>query len=253
LQKRFFDHFLKSADNGWDREPPVRIAVRHADGAIEHRAEHEWPLARTEWTKLFLDASTLGLREDAPDQPSQQSYAALGEGLTFVTAPFDAEMEFTGPASVHLVMASSTTDLDIFVMLRVMDPDGHEVTFVGAHEEVPLARGWLRASHRKLDPVRTLTYRPYHTHTEVQKLTPGMFYNLNVEIWPTSIVLPAGFRLALTLRGRDLEFATRGRMLHDDPADRPADEFAGEHSLATGPDSPAYLLLPRIPRPASQR
>jgi len=63
--------------------------------------------------------------------------------------------------------------------------------------------GWLRASHRKLDPALSKPYWPYHTHDEKQKLKPGERVELDVEIWPTSIVIPVGYRLAVSIRGRD--------------------------------------------------
>ena len=45
LQKRFFDHFLKGEDNGWDRQPPVMLRVRTVDGEFIDRTENEWPIA----------------------------------------------------------------------------------------------------------------------------------------------------------------------------------------------------------------
>ncbi len=83
-------------------------------------------------------------------------------------------------------------------MLRVFTPDLKEIVFKGSNDpHTPVGIGWLRASHRKLDPYQTLPYRPYHTHDEVQPLTPGEIYELDIEIWPTSIVLPEGYRLGI--------------------------------------------------------
>ncbi|NIP85517.1 MAG: peptidase S15, partial [Planctomycetales bacterium] len=84
--------------------------------------------------------------------------------------------------------------------LRVFDPDGEEVTFQGAIDpHTPIAQGWLRASHRKLDPALSSPWQPYHSHDEPQPLTPGVPVELQVEIWPTCIVVPAGYRVALTV------------------------------------------------------
>ena len=86
-------------------------------------------------------------------------------------------------------------------------PTGKEVTFIGTNDpRVPVGLGWLRASHRKLDPQRTLPYRPWHTHDEEWPLTPGEPVELDIEIWPTSIVVPPGYRIALTVRGKDYEY-----------------------------------------------
>jgi predicted acyl esterase len=126
----------------------------------------------------------------------------------------------------------------------------------------PVAQGWLRASHRKLDPKLSTEYRPYHTHDALQPLTPGEPVALDVELWPTSIVVPAGHRIALSVRGRDYEWQKStgarlsnfknelrgcGPFLHDDPRDRPAAVFGGRTTLHVAPDRPAYVLVPIIP------
>ena len=151
-------------------------------------------------------------------------------------------------------------DADLFVTVQAFDRDGREVKFPGTVDpHAPLAQGWLRASHRKLDPERTLPYRPYHTHDERQPLTPGAVYEVQVEIWPTGVVLPAGYRVAFQISGHDFEreppddpneaWVSRGSgpWLHTHPADRPAELFAGRTTLHTGGEHPSQLLLPVIP------
>lgn len=247
LQKRFFNHYLRGEANGWEREPRVQLAIRRPDGTATLRQEHEWPLARTQWTRLYLQAEGEALAAAAPAQAGQARYTAMKEGVSFSTAPFEEDTEFTGPAALRLWVSSSTTDMDVFAVLRVFDPAGQECTFIGAHERVPMAMGWLRASHRKLDQARTLPHRPYHAHDEVQKLTPGEAYPLDVEIWPTSMVFPRGYRLVLTLQGHDFVVTAPGRLLHDHPEDRPAAEFGGVNTVYTGGERASYLLMPRIP------
>jgi len=159
-------------------------------------------------------------------------------------------------------VSSSTVDADIFAVLRVFDPQGKEVSFQGALDpKTPIGQGWLRASHRKLDPRRSLPYRPYHTHDEKQPLEPGEVYELDVEIWPTCIVVPKGWRVALTLRGKDYDHGGEaasltnmknpmrgcGPFIHDDPTDRPPEIFGGKVTLHFGAKRPAHLLLPVIP------
>ena len=139
--------------------------------------------------------------------------------------------------------------MDIFAVLRAFDPAGKEVVFIGAHEPTPVSRGWLRASHRKQDPARSKPYRPFLVHDEIQKLTPDQLYTVDVEIWPTSLVLPKGYRLVLTLMGKDFEFdGVPGRLLHNHPEDRPAAEFGGTNTIVTGGPHESYLLLPVIPQ-----
>jgi predicted acyl esterase len=251
VQKRFFDQYLKGIDTGWKKEPPVELEIRRPDGASA-RAEREWPLARTEWQRYFLhpQQASMTLREPASD--SEMSYAALGDGLNFSTAPFDQEVEFTGPVAARLFVSSSTDDMDIFVTLRLIDPAGVEVVFVGASEPVPVTRGWLRVSHRKLDVQKSTFYRPFLKHDERQMVEPGHIYGVDLEIWPTSVVVPPGYRLVLSLRGSDFEFpGLPGRMLHNSPIDRPADRFGGRCTLFTGPQCPSCLLLPMIPADAA--
>jgi predicted acyl esterase len=263
LQKRFFGHFLKGEDTGWDRQPPVHLNVRHVDGSFELRPEQEWPLARTRWAKLYLDAQGRTLAEELPAGSASVDFEALGDGLTFTTEPFTEETEITGPAAARLFASSTTTDADLFLTLRVLDPDGRDVTFVSALDPAGVvATGWLRASHRATDPERSLPYRPWHPHDRTEPLTPGETVPLDIEIWPTSVVIPAGYRLAVTVQGRDFEFpgdgpwpATygvpmkgHGMFVHTDPDDRPADVYGGTTTLVSAPDRQSYLLLPFIPR-----
>ncbi len=241
-------HFLKGDDNGWRNEPRVQLAIRGPKDA-PFRMENEFPLARTQWTKFFLDTGPSSIGTERPADARTATYDATGDGITFKTAPFERDTEFTGFVTAHLFVSSSTTDMDIFAILRIFDPEGREVIFVGAHEPTPVTRGWLRASHRKLDPERTLPYRVFHAHDEIQKLTPQQIYELDVEIWPTCMVFPKGYHMALTLMGRDFEFPnTPGRLLHNHPLDRTRDEFGGSNSVLTGGQHASYLLMPLIPR-----
>jgi predicted acyl esterase len=262
LQKRFFDHFLKGEKNGWEREPRVLLQVRYIDRFKEH-TESEWPLARTLWTNFYLDFAYGALIEEPPTVPGSISFDAMGNGLTFMTPPLGFETEITGPAALKLSLSSSTEDADIFAVLRVFSPDLKEIVFQGAIDpHTPIGQGWLRASHRKLDPSLSRPWRPYHTHDEKQPLKPGEPVELDVEIWPTSVVVPAGYRIALTIRGKDYEHACHGGklsnfknelrgcgpFLHDDPTDRPPNTFAGKTTLHAAKNRQPYLLLPIIPR-----
>jgi predicted acyl esterase len=261
LQKRFFDYYLKGEDNGWNEQPPVLLQVRHPGERFVERTEQEWPLARTQWTKFYLDAAGEALTTEPPAE-SSASYAPLtSDGITFWTPPLEQETEITGPVAVRVALSSATTDADLFLVLRVFDPQGEEVLFAGTLDpHTPVGQGWLRASHRKLDTALTLPYRPYHTHDEVQPLVPGDRYDVDVEVWPTCIVVPAGYRIALTVRGTDFDYGGEpinvgwfvmkgsGAFNHDDPTDRPREIFGGTVTLHTGggEDAP-HLLLPVIP------
>ncbi len=262
VQKRFFGHFLKGEDTGWDRQPKVSLNIRHPGETFVLRGENEWPLARTRWTKFYLDPNGNGFAPRAPTGIAALSYDTTGNGLTFLTAPLGEAIEITGPVAAKLFVSSDTSDADLFVVLRLFAPDGGEVSFIGANDpRTPIALGWLRASHRKLDPQRSLPYRPWHSHDEEWPLKPGVPVEVDVEIWPTSIVAPAGYRLGFSVRGRDHEYDGTdaalpyapypmkgvGPFTHTNPQDRPPDVFGGTNTLHFAPGQQSYVLLPVIP------
>ena len=238
------------------------LQVRHPGEKFVERHEKEWPLARTRWTDFHLHPDTMTLSTQAYTGPKKKLvYPTMGDGLTFMSAPMSEPTEITGPSALKIHLSSATVDADVFAVLRVFDPQGQEVVFQGALDpHNPISLGWLRASHRKLDPHKSLPYRPYHTHDEKQPLVPGEVVELDVEIWPTCIVIPSGYQVAISIRGRDYEWdgpATTlsnmknpmkgcGPFVHDDEQDRPATIFDTQVSLHFGPGCPSRLLLPVI-------
>ena len=241
-------------------QAPVHLRLRKVDGTFVDRDEQEWPIARTEYTKFYLDLKnqrlTTGESEDG-----EATFAAMSNGLTFLTPPLEEELEITGHVAAKLFIKSSTSDADLFVTLRVLDPDGKDFTVVSAGDpKGTVASGWLRASHRKLDPERSLPYRPWHTHDEKQPLVPGETYELDVEVWPTSVIIPAGYRLGVAISGRDFEIPNYGAAMrtpsgipysgcgvYTHTADRPNDVFNGDTTLVSEGDQRPYILLPVIP------
>ena len=202
-QIRFFDYWLKGEKNGWDKQPPVQLNVRHPGEKFVLRHENEWPLARTQWTKFYLDTKSSALSATPVAAAGKVEYVAMGKGVTFTTAPLAVDTEITGPMAAKLFVSSSTADADLFVIVRVFDPAGRELTFMGSTDpNTPIANGWLRVSHRRLDPAKSKPYRPYHPHDRAEMLTPGEIYECDVEIVTSCIVVPAGWRIALTVRGK---------------------------------------------------
>jgi predicted acyl esterase len=261
LQRRFFDHFLKGADNGWGQQPPVQLKVRTPDGFFL-RHEQEWPLARTEWIRLHLDLDTNGLAEQPPSGQQRAEFAARSEGLMFRLPAFEHDVEFTGPTALKLFVSSTTEDADLFVTMHLFDRSGAEVLFPTSIEpHGPVAQGWLRMSHRELDPNLSLPYRPWHRHTAISPLVPGETYEADVEIWPLSIVVPAGYHIGVSVRGQDYthhlpgpheiafgrEMRGSGSFWHELPGDRDRPVYNGRTSLHSGDGQRPYVLLPLIP------
>src|SRR5262249_12644357 len=217
---------------------------------------------RTRWTRLYLHAQDYSLGGEPPAREARVTYRGFSAGVTFLTQPLERETEITGPIAVKLFVSSETEDADLFVVVRAFAPDFNEVTFQGhAERNATVAPGWLRASHRKLDPQRSLPYRPFHPHDEVQKLKPGEIYELDIEVWPTCVVLPKDFRIALSVRGKDYEYPGDpvgqigmhgvytgcGPFRHDETSDRPPAVFDRNVTLHCGPRHQGYVLLPIVP------
>jgi putative CocE/NonD family hydrolase len=271
-QLRFFDYWLKGIDNGVMDEPPVKLAIRKGRDEIEWRHEQEWPLARTRWQKLYFDLSppAAGMAANAavfvstnPEEMHSRTYDATslgsmgstsaassqvmgggikpGMGIALETPPLPADVEVTGPLAASFWVSSSTEDMDLFLTLRNFDAGGNEVLETGQQgTPVPVAKGWLRVSHRELDPELTLPYRPYHKHTRRLYLTPGEIVRVDVEIWPTSMVFKKGHRIRLDVQPRDGVGSQSYMHYH-------ADYNTGTNTIYAGGERESYLLLPVIP------
>ena len=245
-QKRFLDHWLKGIDTGTTREPPIKLAVRRGGDRYDWRYEYEWPLARTEWTQYFLDASRGALlREPSANEGFTEYDAGSGDNdrLRFGTEPFLEETEFTGPIMLKLWVACEAGDADLMISLRHLDDQGSEITYPAAvPPDIGAAYGWLRVSHRKLDGVRSSPYRPYLAHDEIQKTAPFEVVPVEIEIWPSCVVFARGHRLELEIAAQDDPRLVP--FTHTDPSDRIQ---TGRVRVYTGRHHDSHLLLPRIP------
>jgi putative CocE/NonD family hydrolase len=278
-QLRFFDHWLKGIDTGIMDEPPVKLMIRTGGDlkSYKFRFENEWPLARTQWTRLYLEVTASGQNADgtpegrllpaAPAEarsvtyqasppshagvsssaPSHAAGSVARTGVSFLTGPLQEDTEVTGPLVLVVWVASSSEDMDIFVTLRNIGPDGRDVWEEGQQgggDYIPVTKGWLRVSHRKLDPERSLPYRPYHAHDERLWLEPGEAVECQVEIWPTSMVFRKGHRIQLDVQPRDGVGASAYRHYHADY------NIGARNTIHAGGDKRSYLLLPIIPAKA---
>ena len=258
LQRRFFDYFLKGEGDWVESQPRVLLQVRHPGERFVPRAEQEWPLERTEWTPMYLDPAGEALSWAPVEAQTSATYQAFGEGLHLLTSPFEQDTEVTGPVRARIFMSSSTTDADLFVVLRLFEPGGEEVLFQGANEpKAPITQGWLRASHREVDPERSLPWMPFHPHQVEEPLEPDSIYELDIEIWPTCIVIPVGYRLGFSILGRDFDHGLEGVPSHIGPVmrgsgfwyheERPAEIFDNEVTIYGGGGCASRIVLPVIP------
>lgn len=265
LQKRFFGHFLKGEDTGWDEQPRVQLRTRHAEGGrIVMRTAGDWPLPETQWTRLHLDAADGSLKPIGVATEASASYDGMQGRLSFrYTTP--RAIELAGPVAARLHVESSTNDADLFLVVRAFEPGGTEIVFRGAIDpNTPIAQGWLRVSHRALDPELSRPFLPVHTHERAQPMTPGTVYEVDVEILPTSLALPAGYTLQLDVQGHDYvcppamdaagsdvsmgaALTGCGPFIHKDAASRPAETYAGTVTVHTGGRYDSHLILPVIP------
>ncbi|OJD33959.1 x-pro dipeptidyl-peptidase (s15 family) protein [Diplodia corticola] len=276
VQRSFLDAFLKGDDRvGWSikgKVPPVDMVLRKGDvgfndakaeQAYPRRTENEWPIARTKWTNFYLTSDQQLTRlEPLHTPPKKLSYRALGtiddpSLVQFTTPPFDEETEITGNVLAHLNVAVSAdasgptpSDIDLFVTLRHLSPEGKEVFYTGtAGDPVPLTKGWLRISMRKTNPEHA-KHRPHlpwreYLSTDRLPVIPGEVYGVDVEVWPTNVVVEKGGRLVFEVASGDTQGS--GIFLHSHPVDRSEEKLRGVNHIVFGPKYSNYVTLPVIP------
>ncbi|EOD47416.1 putative x-pro dipeptidyl-peptidase (s15 family) protein [Neofusicoccum parvum UCRNP2] len=276
VQRSFLDAFLKGDDRvGWSvkgKVPPVDIVLRKGDVGFNdakaeqtypRRTENEWPIARTRWTNFYLTPDhQLTRLEPLHTPPKKLSYRALGtlenpSVVQFTTPAFDEETEITGNVLAHLNVSMSAdatgptpTDIDLFVTLRHISPEGKEVFYTGtAGDPVPLTKGWLRVSLRKTNPDHP-KHRPYlpwreYLSTDALPVIPGEVYGVDVEVWPTNVVVEKGGKLVFEVASGDTQGS--GIFLHNHPEDRSETKLRGQNHICFGPKYLNYVTLPVIP------
>jgi uncharacterized protein len=277
--RRWFDHWLKGIDNGVTDEPPVRIQLRTGNGGFTLLHEQEWPIARTEYRRWYLDAAPAdwagdGRRSDfgriTPEPPTvaaRASYSAeveLGQpmlspmgpvggplrwstGVTFVSEPLDEDIAVVGYMKAGLWVSSSSSDMDVFVSLRVLDEHGREIRYdAPAHPAHPVhaaavGHGLLKVSRRKLDTGRSTEFWPVHTHLEADNapLQPDEIVEIEVGLNPATAMIRKGCRLRVDVQ----PYAPDGMptRAYDESYHKGA-----ANSIYTGPDHPCFIQLPIV-------
>jgi uncharacterized protein len=241
--RKFFDYYLKGIKNDWLSTPRVRLTLfdpGHQD--IVNRAEKEYPPARQQLTKLYLDAATGKLSTNAVAKASRISYKADSNGRADFVITFDRDTEIAGYSKLHLwVQAEDADDMDVYTRITKLDAAGkplfqNSITFKYSGPD-----GMLRVSHRQLDEAKSTASMPVHTHRTLQLLKPGEIVPIEIQLWPTGMVFHKGEQLRLTVDSFD--FA------ESKPMDRPQRVAynKGTHIIHTGGKYDSYLLVPVIP------
>ncbi len=248
-QLAFFDRFLKGIPNEVDNWPKVRLEVREGIDVGEERAEEQWPLARTEYRPLYLDASSASLsRVPVADESATTYDATSAEGQASFAYTFPEDTELTGYFKLKLwVEVQDADDMDLFASVQKFDTAGDLVNFyyITRFRFGHAAHGWLRVSHRELDEARSKPYQPVHPHQREDLLEPGEIVPVEIEIWPSSTLFRAGEQMRVVVTGKD-PFP---------PSDAPGVAIAlhpvtrnrGKHVIHTGGRYDSHLLAPVIP------
>ncbi|KAL6703986.1 hypothetical protein ACN47E_008924 [Coniothyrium glycines] len=268
VQRSFLDAFLKGNDDrGWKepgKVPAVDLVLRQGApkyncaedelATFPRRQENEWPIARTVYQKFHLTAEG-ALEKEQPFKQKTMSYEASNGIVQFFTKALPEKLEITGHPVLRVSMSLSSvdnshpTDMDVFVTLRHIGPNDEEVFYTGtAGDPVPIVKGWLRASLRKTDTTHPkhkeyLPYRHYFS-SDVQPVSLDKIYTLDIEIWPTNVVIDKGGKLVVEIAGHDTQGS--GYFTHNHPEDRPLVKFQGRNNLHFGSDLDNYLLAPVI-------
>jgi predicted acyl esterase len=241
--RRFFDRYLKDIRNGWELTPRVRVDVMdYGDVDFEHnRPEKSFPLARTQYKKLFLNAKTGKLSPKMVKETSSVRYDAT-EGLTTFTITFDRDTELTGYLNLRLwVEADGSDDMDLFVTVQKLDEKGNFLPAILIGEPHPGFPGKLRVSHRELDKEESTPYQPYHTHRREQLLKPKEIVPVEIEIWPISMQWYAGQQLRVVVSGHYIREPGWFEPFAWDLRNK------GSHIIYTGGKYDSHLLVPVIP------
>lgn len=281
--RRFFDHYLKGLDNSWEKTTKVRLSVLNPGGKnIVDRPEEDFPLARTQYKKLYLDATKGTMQEEPVAVASSTTYDSDSErrSVTYrYRMPEDTEI--TGYLKLRLwVQALDTDDMDLEVTMVKRSVFG--TGFLESPMKAVAAKGYLRVSLRELDPLRSTEEQPYQTMARVQKLRPDEIVPVDIQIWPMGMLFKKGEYLQITVSayksessaklpdifgGRKISIPAEGftfapgssvRMvaLGGDASEvapgakdavLPRDHNRGRHVIYTGGPCDSYLYVPIIP------
>lgn len=242
LQRAFFDHYLHGKDTGLSDWPRVRYELREKYYEGAELPAKEWPIEGTEYRELFLAPDRLSAE---PGKAATVSYDPTKDERAVFDHVFDAATDVVGHMALRLwVSIEAGDDMDIFVAVQKLDRDGNVVPFAyyAQFEDGPVALGWLRVSHRELDPDKSLPYLPVLAHRRELRLTAGEVVPVDIEIWPSGTHFDAGEGMRLVIAGKDIYDYPKPSVYarHEDLRNE------GRQTLYMGGDHPARLLIPTL-------
>lgn len=224
LQKKFLDYWLKGMDTGLTREPRIKLAI--PSGGREYRWMYtdEYPLKNTNWRRFYLDANSCTLAADRPSAECSLTYKGDSDTesndltpakpfdwneknpkrLIFKTGPMKKKTILAGPMKLRLFVSSSIDDMDIYVSLRDIGPDGKEIVNSGAYTmNYPISQGWLRASLRHMEDSISTEYKPCYTFDRIEKLVPNKPYLIDIELSDSAMTVEKGHLLCIEIGSVD--------------------------------------------------
>ena len=243
--RRFFERYMKNIHNGWEFTPRVRMDVMDAyayDIAVR-REEKEFPLARTEYRKVYLNAVGLDGSYDPFDNESETVYDGATGKVTFnFRVPEDIEV--SGFMKLRLwVECRGHDNMDLFpwIMKAGQNKEYIPIECIGA----PFRGAWgfLRCSHRELHPKLATDFQPIHAHTGEERMKPGEVFPVDIEIYPHSRVWHKGEYISIQLAGRFIKTV----WFHDVAMNHDTDNGEGKHVIHTGGKYDSYLQVPVVP------
>lgn len=191
---RWFDYWLKGMDTGIMDEPPVRLFIM---GTNQWKEANDWPLPETKWTPFYLHENQLLSEHEYWPNESSVSFedSPWNRGyLEYYSPTLVEDTEVIGPIVLNLYASTTDNEIFWFVSLQEIDFQGNERI---------LTRGWLRGTHREVDPKRSKPWAPFHSHTKSEPLSPGKIYEFNIPIIPTGNLFKAGSKIKLKIGSTD--------------------------------------------------
>ena len=210
MTRDFMDCFLKDdTSSSFLDTPPVRLEVHsNRDEIHEIRYENEWPIARTQYTKLHLNGQPQSLSPDQPEKQMEVVYSAK-KGKALFDFKFTKDTELSGYMKLRVWVEArsekageaSPDDMALFIAVNKLDQDGYSVHFngsVGINGDM-VTRGWCKVSRRELDQVESTEWHPVQKGASEQKLKTGEIVPVDIELYPSSTFL-CGWRIPPTDR-----------------------------------------------------